>query len=214
MHIEQSCTVYPWMNNSGFPADHPRSALFVRRYDYLITDRVPQESLIRDLFLWDPLTEFVREALGFEMLYRSACPTESIQVNYMNSGDVLRWHFDTNDGVVSLLLDCAEEGGRFQVAPCMRDEADEQYDLVSRAFDLDPEVVLQPEMAPGTFVLAVRCTGSRRSARHHGPAWSCSTATTGARTWSSRRNPSTSFATRIRRPCWARSHHRMQRALW
>ena len=153
LHLERAGTVYPWMDNSGFPEDHPRSTLFISRFDYLITDRVPETSLIRQLFYWDPLTEFVRECLGFETLYRSACPTESIQCNYMREGDVLSWHFDTNDGVVSLLLDCADQGGHFQVAPYVREEGDEHYDLVARAFDLDPEVVRQPEMRPGTFVL-------------------------------------------------------------
>ena len=151
--VENAFTVYPWMDNSGFPEGHPRSTLFRRRFDYLIADQVPEASLIRRLFEWDPLTEFVRRALGFETLYRSACPTEAIQCNYMFEGDMLSWHFDTNDGVVSLLLDTAEEGGHFQVAPFVRDEDDERYDQVARALDGDPEVVLQPEMKPGTFVL-------------------------------------------------------------
>lgn len=153
LHVEHSSTVYPWMDNSGFPGDHPRSTLFKRRFGILITDLIPTQTLVRGLFMWDPLTEFVRDALGFEKLFRSVCPTESVQVNLMYDGDVLGWHFDTNDGVVSLLLDSADEGGHFQVAPYLRDERNEHYELVARAFEGDPAVVLEPEMSPGTFAL-------------------------------------------------------------
>lgn len=146
-------TAYGWMDNSGFPRGHPRSALFARRFGYLLTHQVPDVALIRALFFWDPLTDFVRDALGFTALFRSACPTLSIQLNYMREGDVLPWHFDSNDGVVSLLLDSADEGGQFQVAPYVREEHDEHYDLVQRAFDEDPGIVREPRMPPGTFIL-------------------------------------------------------------
>ncbi len=146
-------TAYSWMDNSGFPPDHPRSAVFLRRFSYLVTDQIPEDSLSRALFFWDPLTDFVRDALGFKTLYRSECPTVSIQANYMNEGDVLPWHFDTNDGVVSLLLDEADEGGHYQMAPYVRDEDNEHYDRVTRAFNEDPDVIVEPRMPPGTFIL-------------------------------------------------------------
>ena len=152
-HLRQATTAYPWMDNSGFPANHPRSTLFMRQYSYLTTDKIPAESPLRALFMWDALTDFVRDALGFEALYRSVCPTQSIQLNYMREGDVLPWHFDTNDGVVSLLLDTAERGGHFEVAPYAREEHDEHYTHVMRAFAGDRSVVMKPEMEPGTFVL-------------------------------------------------------------
>ena len=88
------------VNNSGFPADHPRSTLFTRRYSYLINDRIPESSLLMQLFQWDALTTFVRDTLGYRSLYRSACPTEAVMINFMHSDDVLPWHFDTNDGVL------------------------------------------------------------------------------------------------------------------
>lgn len=151
--IEQPCTVYPWMNNQGFPPDHPRSTLYMRRFSYLLTDMIPDSSLVHRLYMWDPLTDFVRDALGAETLYRSVCPTMSLQVNYMYEGDVLPWHFDTNDGVVSLLLETADEGGHYQMAPFVREEDDEHYDRVDRALGGDPALVKEPRMPPGTFIL-------------------------------------------------------------
>ena len=153
LHIEHPCTVYPWMNNQGFPPDHPRSTLYMRRFSYLLTDMIPTDTLVQQLYLWDPLTDFVRDALGLQTLYRSVCPTMSVQVNYMYEGDVLPWHFDTNDGVVSLLLKNADEGGHYQMAPFVRDEEDEHYDEVERALKGDPTLVQEPRMPPGTFIL-------------------------------------------------------------
>ena len=86
-------TPYGWMNNSGYPAGHPRSTLFWRKFSYLITDQLPATAATRALFMWDPLTDFVRDALGYDTLYRSACPTQSIQLNIMYEGDVLPWHY-------------------------------------------------------------------------------------------------------------------------
>ena len=146
-------TAYTWMNNTGFPTDHPKSALFNRRFSYVLTDQIAPASPIKELFQWDAVTEFVRDALGFKTLFRSACPTLSIQLNYMYEDDVLPWHFDTNDGVVSLLLDSADDGGHFQVAPYVRDEDDEHYDKVARVFDDDPALIATPPLTPGTFVL-------------------------------------------------------------
>ena len=84
---------FPWMNNSGFPPGHPRSALFLRRFDYLMRHQFPENSLLLRLFKSEELTAFVRDALGQKTLYNSACPTLSVQVNLMNEGDVLPWHY-------------------------------------------------------------------------------------------------------------------------
>jgi hypothetical protein len=146
-------TAYGWMDNSGFAQTHPRSALFDRGMSCITTELVPPQSHIRTLFMWDYLTQFVGDALGVASMYRSECPTLSIQLNVMHEHDVLGWHFDTNDGVVSLLVDSADEGGEYQVAPYVRSETDENYDDVVKAFNEDRSVVHEPKMPAGTFIL-------------------------------------------------------------
>ena len=90
--------------------------------------------------------------LGFESFYRSACPTISIRANCMGPGHEFGWHFDTNDGVVSIILQNAELGGEFQYVPNIRDEKDENYAAVKRIFDETdaPQTVAQ---SAGAFVL-------------------------------------------------------------
>ena len=128
-------TPYGWMDNSGFAPDHPRSALFRRNCGTITTELFSEHALSQRLFRVDELTEFVRRMLGYETLYRSACPTLSIQVNVMHESDRFGWHFDTNDGVVSFMIQNVDTGGAFEYVPLIRDEDDENYDTVSNVFD-------------------------------------------------------------------------------
>ena len=105
------------------------------------------------LYRWDPLTDFVREALGGETLYRSACPHLSLVLGVEGEGDQFGWHFDTNDGVVSLLLQEPDGGGHFEYAPYIRAEDDENYAKVARLFAGEPGIARRPLMSAGTFVL-------------------------------------------------------------
>lgn len=150
---ESMRTPYSFMCNSGFPDDHPRSALFPSRTSHLLADQFAADSLIAGLFGWDPLTEFVRQALGHKTLYRSACPSLSVMVSCMDQGGTLGWHFDTNDGVVSLLLQQPDDGGHFEYAPYIRSEEDENYPAVARLFAEAPGAAMRPLMVAGTFVL-------------------------------------------------------------
>ncbi|MFT5113194.1 MAG: hypothetical protein ACI8P9_002522 [Parasphingorhabdus sp.] len=125
--VDFQTTLYGWMDNSGFVPEHPRSRLLTRRCGALTTDQLPQKSVSKQLFQFDELTEFVRQLLGFETLYRSACPHISVRANVMQQGDEFGWHFDTNDGVVSFIIQNADNGGLFEYAPLIRSESDENY---------------------------------------------------------------------------------------
>jgi len=146
-------TAYGWMDNRGFPPEHPRSAMFASRNQTVTLNQMAPDSLFRQLFFFDALTEFVRQALGFDTLYCSACPYLAIELKVMDAEDVLSWHFDTNDGVVSLLLQGADEGGNFQYAPYIRSEEDERYEDIAAVFEERSNLVKQPPMQAGSLVL-------------------------------------------------------------
>ena len=150
--IDYMSTPYGWMDNSEFSPNHPRSALFRRNCGTITTELFSEDSLSKRLFQVDELTEFIRRMLGYETLYRSACSTLSIQVNVMHEGDRFDWHFDTNDGVVSFMIQNADTGGAFEYVPLIRDEDDENYDTVSNVFDGSHEPRRQTASA-GTLLL-------------------------------------------------------------
>lgn len=150
--IDYLSTPYGWTNNAGFPPEHPRSALLRRNCGVLTTDQFAPLGPCQELFQFDELTEGIRRMLRYDTLYRSICPTLSIQANVMNEGDCFNWHFDTNDGVVSFIIQNAEAGGAFEYAPLIRDEDAENYQGVSRVLS-DQGAPSRPEMPAGSFTL-------------------------------------------------------------
>ena len=141
------------MYNKGFPADHPRSAMFPYATTRVLHHQFPGTTLLQTLYLWDDLTHFVRDSLGFASLYRCECPQLSLTISRMEEGEGLGWHFDTNDGVVSLLVQQPDAGGVFQCAPYIRSEGDENYPRVAQLFAGAKDIAVEPRMSPGTFVL-------------------------------------------------------------
>lgn len=146
-------TSYGWMDNSGFAPDHPRGRLHRVRNSTVPLNFVPQNSSMRRLFFWDVLTEFIRRCLGFDTLYCSACPYLALEIKSYDSGEDICWHYDTNDGVVSLLLHEPDEGGGFEYVPYLRSEEDENYAEVRRVFDGTSDRIRRPTLKPGTLVL-------------------------------------------------------------
>ncbi len=98
----------------------------------IATDLLPEEGALRGLFQWQPLTRFVGALVG-EKLYCTADPLAACNVTVMREGDQHGWHFDSNDFVVSLLLQAPEKGGRFEVRPGARGERGIEHDVVASA---------------------------------------------------------------------------------
>jgi len=145
--------IYGWMDNAGFLASHPRGMIFAHKNSAVTLDKFGKTSSVRRLYFWECLTEFVRRCLGYDSLYCMGCPHLSLELKVMHPGDTLPWHFDTNDGVVSLLLQKADEGGEFEYAPYVRSEDDENYPEVVRVIDGRSTRVRSVETAPGSLIL-------------------------------------------------------------
>ena len=87
-------------------------------------DQMPCESPPQRLFMWDALTRFVSEVLERRPYYRNADAIASCMVSEYACGDELGWHFDTNDGAVTLMLRKAGSGGAFEYIPDIRHRPD------------------------------------------------------------------------------------------
>jgi hypothetical protein len=161
--IDHLCTIYGWMNNAGFPPEHPRAQLLRRKCGVISNDLLNPKGPCRELYEFDELTEFIRRMLRYDTLYRTACPTLSAQVNIMDEAEIFGWHFDTNDGVVSFTIQNADMGGGFEYAPLIRAEDDENYPGVSRILD-GGDMPRQPQMSPGTLSLFLGRRSLHRSA--------------------------------------------------
>jgi hypothetical protein len=161
--LDYLCTPYGWMNNAGFPADHPRSQLLPRSCSTITTEMLNPGGACMELYGFNELTEFVRRLLNYDTLYRTACPTLSVQINIMDERESFGWHFDTNDGVVSFTIQNADNGGGFEYAPLIRAEDDENYAAVARILS-GTDKPHQPRQTPGTLSLFMGRRSLHRSA--------------------------------------------------
>jgi hypothetical protein len=139
--------------DTSIDIDDPRRILNTTALGAVAFDQFPDESLIRRLYLWDGLLEFVADALSYEKLHRYADPLGALNLAVMGEGDHLRWHFDQTDFVVSLLLKPSEGGGEYEVYPMTRSEKEENFDRVRNILNGDREGVLTLDIKPGCLVL-------------------------------------------------------------
>lgn len=146
-------TAYLAPPDESYPDRHPRRRLQTSSVGAVAYDLIPGGSLIRRLYEWDGLLDFLAAALGNERLYRYADPLGALNLAVMGAGDHLLWHFDQTDFVVSILLQDCETGGDFEYVPNIRSAECENYDRVSRLLDGDRSEVVRLDMAPGTLAL-------------------------------------------------------------
>ena len=130
---------------------HPRSRLHRCSYNQVLNYQIPNDSFLRRIYYWQPLTDFLRELFGFENFYRSDCPHLALSAKIAGEGDTDGWHFDTNDVVFSLLLQVPEGGGEFEYAPYIRSHDDENFDGVNGVVDDPQDNAQRPGMGLGDF---------------------------------------------------------------
>ena len=116
-------------------------------------DRLTPDAPLRGLYESDEFTAFIAAALNARPLYRCADPLTSCMLTVAGSGDELGWHYDANDGVVSLLLQSAASGGGFEFAPGSRDHGAATLDMENAIMDGGHKGVVRLPLEPGTLSL-------------------------------------------------------------
>lgn len=128
-----------------------RAIKHANAYNQILNYQIPNDSVLRAIYLWPVMTEFVRQVLRVDELHLSQCPHLALTMKVAFEGDTDGWHYDPNDGVVTLLLQASDEGGEFEYAPNIRSLDDQNYAGVKRLFE-HPEVKgRRITQAPGTF---------------------------------------------------------------
>ena len=146
-------TAYYRPPEPDLPADHPRRQLWTEGSLQLANDLIGQGTLLRTIYEWDALTDFVAAVEGYPKLYRMADEFQALNIIAHGKGEALPWHYDVNDFTVTLLLQDADAGGAFVFASDIRARDDENYDAVKRVFDGDTELVRTLPRAAGTLTL-------------------------------------------------------------
>ena len=139
--------------DDALPDSHLRNRRYLCRYRQVLNHQISNDSALRQLYQWPPLTEFIRRVLGIDTLYPSTCPHLALTLQLARAGDTNGWHFDGNDFVVSLLLQEPDSGGEFEYAPYVRTAEDERYDRIAAVVDDPDRNAERPRIEAGTFTL-------------------------------------------------------------
>lgn len=123
------------------------------RQHVLANDLIPDGGEILALYHQDELVRLIAEILDQPVLYRTADDLLSCTATAMANGDEHGWHFDSNDFVVSLLLQAPEGGGAFEFAPYVRGETEENFDAVEAVMSGRSDNVRAKKVEPGTLMV-------------------------------------------------------------
>ncbi len=130
-------------------------------------DRIGEGSLLRRLYLWDPLKDFIAAVLGKARLHRFADPLGACSVNVFVDGGEHGWHFDESEFTVTLMLQAPESGGAFEYVPGIRGREDETA-IVGAVLDGDRGSVIELPFTAGALLIFGGRQTLHRVARVHG----------------------------------------------
>ena len=111
-----------------------------------------RHSELNQLYLFEPLKEFIRRVLAKEKLYRFADPLGACSINVFVDGGCHGWHFDESEFTVTLMLQAPTQGGHFEYVPGIRGNSNEAQLLEATLNGSRDEVVELP-FTPGTLLI-------------------------------------------------------------
>lgn len=147
-----SHTAYLAAQDEHFPAHDPRGRAEETHVGSIAYDLFPEDSLLRRLYGWDPLKDFIGAVLDKPVLYRFADPLGACSVNVFRAGGQHAWHFDEAEFTVTLMLQAPEVGGSFEYVPGLRGAPDEA-ERVAQVLDGGREGVVELPFTPGTLLI-------------------------------------------------------------
>ena len=115
-------------------------------------DLLAEDALLRRLYLWDPLKDFIGFVLGKSEFYRFADPFGACSVNVFVDGGEHGWHFDESEFTVTLMLQPPESGGTFEFVPLIRGQTNEK-EMVANVLSGDRSKVRELPFTQGTLLI-------------------------------------------------------------
>ena len=132
-----------------YPDRSPVNTFIERSSGFIPGDAWEPGCAMDSLFRAPELAAFLADCLEVPALYCYADPLAGLTANILDPGQQFTWHFDTNDFAVTVLVDEADDGGRFEYVPGIRSAADECFDDVLSVLEGDREHVVSLELRPG-----------------------------------------------------------------
>lgn len=153
-YTDKTHNVYLTPSDERLADDHPYNRQVESSKGLIADDEIPADSPLRDIYEDTSFRSFLCGVLGIDAIHSYADDLSSINVHFAAEGMELGWHFDNSSFAVTLLLQAAEGGARFEYVPAVRDAdaGDMAFERVGTILD-DGEVVDSLEFEPGDLVL-------------------------------------------------------------
>ena len=135
--------------NDAFPADHPVNTFLERSSGFIPGDAWESGCATDVLFRAPELARFLADCLEISELHCYADPLAGLTANILDPGQLFTWHFDTNDFAVTVLVQEADAGGRFEYYPAIRNAEDEGFDRIAGVLRGERDGVHTLDLRPG-----------------------------------------------------------------
>ncbi len=147
---------YRRADDPRYPADHPRRLFYEVKEGVVAYDQFSDDSLLKRIYLWQPLADFFARVFEKQALYPFGDPFQALNIMVLreNSSDMgMGWHFDENEFTITLMIQPPEAGGEFEFVPNIRDPWDENYRGVQAVLQGSDEGVRRVTLQAGTLAL-------------------------------------------------------------
>lgn len=150
--------------NPDLPSDHPRNIMNPARYRMIAADRFAESSALKRLYQWSPFRDMVAAIVGEAQLFPSEDPLQPVNVICYGQGDQSAWHYDsTNAFTMTLMLQAAETGGDFELAPNTRaGEGAEDIAYMQAVLKGDSPRIKKVSRNPGELTIFRGCNSLHR----------------------------------------------------
>ncbi|MEX2495018.1 MAG: hypothetical protein WD448_02960 [Woeseia sp.] len=145
---------YSSPDDPSLPQGHPVRTFLRRDQGFVAGDRIGSETALRRVYHHQAVRQFIAACMQLEEIHEYADPLGCLVVNVIRSGASHPWHFDTNEFVVSALVQAPEAGGEFEYCPGIRSPENENFDRVGRVIrNEDRTEVRKLNLRPGDIQL-------------------------------------------------------------
>jgi hypothetical protein len=146
-------TTYGGAPDQSYPEGHPRRRILERENGFVPGDAIGIDTNLRQIYHSPALKGFLARCLEVKDLHEFADPIAQLVINVVKPNEKHAWHFDSNEFVVTIMTQPAEEGGEFQYVPNIRRPGDENYPGVQAILDGSSAGVHTLDLRPGDLQL-------------------------------------------------------------
>ncbi len=130
--------------------DDPRTRSQLRCSAHITRDMFGPHTVAHRMYVSPALKRLVADCVGVSRAFEFADPLAGLIATVLAPGGVIPWHYDSNEFIVSLMIDGAEDGGQFEYVPDLRQAGDENVAGLADVLDnADHPAVRRPLITAG-----------------------------------------------------------------